>query len=445
MSHFVEPLGDIGGVDDDAAGFHVGRLETELFEQAFHDRVETPRADVLRRLVDPVCIIGKRLDRVGLESQLDPLGLEQGLVLPGERVFRLRQDADEVRLGQVLQFHADREAALELRHQVARLGAVERAGGDEQDVVGLDEAVARLHGRAFDDRQQVALDPLPGDVGAVGVFAGDDLVDLVDEDDPGVLGQRDRLGLHLVLVDQRVDFLLEEDFPRLDDGHLAAGLVLGEDFLEHPLKIDVHLLHAGAAEHHRHDLVFGGQLDSPLVELSGGEHRAEFFSCPLVAFGGRGAVCGIERRRGHEQVEQALLRPALRFLLHPRSFGFADQADGVFNEFADHAFHVAAVVADLRVLGGFDLDERRAGELRQPARDLGLPDAGRPDHHDVLGRDLGAHLLAELLPAPAIAHGDGHRAFGLVLPDNVAVQLGNDPARRQVSHSNSSTVMFVLV
>ena len=72
LSHFVEPLGDIGGVDDDAAGFHVGRLETELFEQAFHDRVETPRADVLRRLVDPVCIIGKRLDGVGLEGQLDP-------------------------------------------------------------------------------------------------------------------------------------------------------------------------------------------------------------------------------------------------------------------------------------------------------------------------------------------------------------------------------------
>ena len=79
------------------------------------------------------------------------------------------------------------------------------------------------------------------------------------------------------------------------------------------------------------------------------------------------------------------------------------------------------------------------------SRRVSYSHAGRPDHHDVLGGDLGAHLFTELLPAPAIAYGDGHRAFGLVLPDNVAVQLGNDPARRQVSHSNSSTVMFVLV
>jgi len=34
--------------------------------------------------------------------------------------------------------------------------------------------------------------------------------------------------------------------------------------------------------------------------------------------------------------------------------------------------------------------ERRPGEARQTARDLGLADAGRADHEDVLGRDLGA-------------------------------------------------------
>ena len=32
------------------------------------------------------------------------------------------------------------------------------AGGDEEDVVAPDVAVPRLHGRALDDRQEVALD-----------------------------------------------------------------------------------------------------------------------------------------------------------------------------------------------------------------------------------------------------------------------------------------------
>ena len=41
--------------------------------------------------------------------------------------------------------------------------------------------------RALDQRQQVALHPLAGDVGAAGLGAGADLVDLVDEDDAVLL------------------------------------------------------------------------------------------------------------------------------------------------------------------------------------------------------------------------------------------------------------------
>ena len=43
---------------------------------------------------------------------------------------------------------------------------MEGAGGDEQDVVGLDRAVLGVDGRPLDDRQEVALDALAGDVGA---------------------------------------------------------------------------------------------------------------------------------------------------------------------------------------------------------------------------------------------------------------------------------------
>ncbi len=81
----------------------------------------------------------------------------------------------------------------------------------------------------------------------------------------------------------------------------------------------------------------------------------------------------------------------------------------------------------------------RPGELGQPAGDLGFAHAGGTDHHDVLRRDLGAHLLGQLLPPPAIADRDRHGPLGGGLADDVAIELGDDLARRQVSHASSST------
>ena len=99
-----------------------------------------------------------------------------------------------------------------------------------------------------------------------------------------------------------------------------------------------------------------------------------------------------------------------------------------FDQVADDLVDVAADIADLGELGRLDLEERRSGELGQAARDLGLADAGRADHQDVLGQHLLAHLAVELLAAPAVAQGDGHGALGVVLADDVAVELGDDLA-----------------
>ena len=84
----------------------------------------------------------------------------------------------------------------------------------------------------------------------------------------------------------------------------------------------------------------------------------------------------------------------------------------------------------------------RLGELRQPPRDLGLADAGRPDHQDVLGRHLLAEVVGELLAAPAVAqrHGDG--ALGVLLADDVAVELGDDLARGEVGRIRHHLVTF---
>jgi molybdopterin/thiamine biosynthesis adenylyltransferase len=74
--------------------------------------------------------------------------------------------------------------------------------------------------------------------------------------------------------------------------------------------------------------------------------------------------------------------------------------------------------------------------LARRRADLGLADAGRADHQDVLGQHLVAQVVEQLLAAPAVAqrHGDG--ALGVVLADDEAVEFGDDLAGDRVALSN---------
>jgi hypothetical protein len=125
------------------------------------------------------------------------------------------------------------------------------------------------------------------------------------------------------------------------------------------------------------------------------------------------------------RIEHALfraLRGALTDLLH---FLLARDLHGDVRQLLHDGVDVTADVADLGELGGLDFDERSVGEAREPARDLGLADAGGPDHQDVLRRDLLAQGLGHLHAPPAVAQRNGHRALGVVLADNVFIQLRN--------------------
>ncbi len=92
-----------------------------------------------------------------------------------------------------------------------------------------------------------------------------------------------------------------------------------------------------------------------------------------------------------------------------------DRANRRFDEIAHHRLDVAPDVADLGVLRRLDLHERRADERREAARDLGLADAGRADHQNVLRRDLVAQVLARPRAPVAVAQRDGDGAFRLRL------------------------------
>ena len=168
------------------------------------------------------------------------------------------------------------------------------AGGDEQDMIGPHIAVARLHRRAFDDRQQVALHALTRHVGpgALAALAGD-LVDLVDEDDAVVFDAVQRLVHHVVHVDQLLQLFVDQDAARLVQMYGAALFLLRDQLLNHFAEIDVRPFHALRRLHHlqhRETLLLHLDLDVALLELPVFQLLAQLLTraaAPFLGFGFR--------------------------------------------------------------------------------------------------------------------------------------------------------------
>src|SRR5690606_25485285 len=147
--------------------------------------------------------------------------------------------------------------------------------------------------------------------------------------------------------------------------------------------------------------------------------------------------------RGHV-VQEALVGHLPGPVEHPLHALRLDHAHGRLHQVPYHGVHVAADVAHLCKLGGFYLHKRRPCQPRQAPGDFGLAHAGWPDHQDVFRADLVPQRLRQLLPAPAVAQGDGHSPLGLFLSHDVFVKLGDDLPGRQV-HQTSSTTTLSLV
>ena len=325
---------------------------------------------------------------------------------------------------------------------------MKRARRDEEDVIRPDGAVFGLDGRALDDGEQVALHPLARNIGAVVAARGrGDLVHLIEEDDARLFGTRDGFGVHLVGVDDLIALLLSEQLEGLGHLHPARVGLGGEHAPEHVLEVDPHLVHV----HPAHKLDLGAlvgdlELDLALVELSFKQHQAEFLARPAVVFfaervGGLAALRGggETRRAGKKKVEHALEGQVLGLGRVLRPELFLDHASRQLGQIADHGFDVAADVADLGELAGLHLDKGALGEAGEAAGDLGFAHPGGADHNNILGGHLIAHLIGQLLAAPAVAqrHGDG--ALGVRLADDVAVELLDDLLRGEVFHQSVST------
>ena len=328
---------------------------------------------------------------------------------------------------------------------------MERTRCDEQDVVGLDHAVARVDGRALHQRQQVALHALTGNVATLHATAHGNLVDLVQEDDAVLLDVGQRGELDLLVVDQLAGLFVHQQLHGFGNAHLALARLAGHP-LHHALQLVGQFLHAGrphdADVRHRLRHV---DLDFLVIEFAFAQALAELLAGHRVVGGGDGlfqvtVVRGraLMGRRRQQRIQHALFGQVAGTCIHALLGTVALFLDGGLHQVADDRIHVLAHVAHLGELGGLDLDERRVGQPGQATGNLGLAHAGGTDHQDVLGHDLVAQRLGHLLATPAVAQRNGHRALGLVLADDVLVQFGDNLLRRHLRHS-VSIVWFWLV
>jgi hypothetical protein len=156
---------------------------------------------------------------------------------------------------------------------------------------------------------------------------------------------------------------------------------------------------------------------------------------------------------GQQCRQQAIFRTLLGLRAHALLGLFAIHLHRGVGEVAHDLFDILADVPHFGEARGFHFHEGSVGERGQAPCDFRLADAGGADHQDVLRHHLVAQFGIELHAAPAVAQGDGDRALGGLLPDDVAVEFLHDLARRhgggrmhgEFVHQSSSTTMLRFV
>ena len=226
-------------------------------------------------------------------------------------------------------------------------------------------------------------------------------------------------------------FFLEHD-QRLTNGELACLAAAGTHALHHALELAGQILHAWHGVQiqtgqgcRRGDL----ELDLAFIKLTFAQPLAEFLPrARSIGLGaptlGRRLIQCAKTACGGQKID----------LLH---VVLANQLDPHLHQIANDGVDILADIAHLGELGGFDLDEGGLSEPGQSPRNLGLAHAGGADHQDVVRHDLRAQPLLDLLPAPAIAQGDGDGAFGPILANDVPVEFGDDFLGRHLRHAGT--------
>ena len=433
----MELVPDIGGIDLHLDPIHVRGLKGNILEEPFHDGVEPSSSDVFGRVVHRAGNTGNFLDCIRGKAQIYALGRQEGGVLLDEGVLGLGQDPDKVLLGEAVQFYPQGKTTLHLWDQVRRLRDVEGPSRDEEDMVGPDHPVLCTDRRPLHDWQKISLYPFPGDVRTVCSLPPRDLVDLVQEDDPGVLRPPNCFGEHLIHVNQFLGLFLSQDSSRLHDLDSSTFHTVWEEVVEHVPQL-IHPLYPCPRDNldHGQRPVPDLNLHHSIIQLPLPHHSAEFF--PGFLGGSLGCLKPNRLRTcpawGDEEIKESLLGQLGRPLSHRSRPLTLNHVDRNVGQIPDDGVHIPSHIANLGELGRFDLQEGGLGQLGQSPGNLGLPNAGGTDHDDVLGRHLVPEFRRQLLPPPPIAYRDGDRLLCRVLADDVSIQLGHNLSGCQLFH-----------
>ena len=343
--------------------------------------------------------------------------MQQRQILLDQACLGLGENPLEILAAERLEFDADGQASLQFRQKVRWLGGMEGARRDKQDMIGLHRAMLGRNRRAFDERQQIALHALAADIGALPFGAGANLVDFIEKDDAVIFDGIDGVLDDLILIEKLVAFFGQKQLMTGLHGGAARLGASAESLAQHVGKID----DAGRGARHSGNIEAGNaaavahlNFDFALVEFTGPQFLLERVARRLRSVG------------ADERIDDARFGIELRLGLDTFAPRRLHHGDARFEKIPDHLVDVTADVAHLGELRGFDLDERRIGELGKPAGDLGLADAGGPNHQDVFRHHLFAQRSLQLLAPPAVAQRDGDGALGVILADDVPVQFGND-------------------
>ena len=222
---------------------------------------------------------------------------------------------------------------------------MKRARRNEEDVIGANHAVLRVHRRALDDWQDVALHAFAAHLGAVRALAPGNLVDLVDEDDARLLDALNRRFGDAVHVDQLLLFLVLEVFERLGHLHLALFRPALEQTRHHVLQVDVDFLDRRSRDdlERRKRLLAYVQFHRASVEPAVPELFAQKLSRAILLLARMpGVVVRNRRRQWQQEIEQSVLGVLRRFHANFIEALLADDIHAELDEIADHRFHVAA-------------------------------------------------------------------------------------------------------
>ena len=121
--------------------------------------------------------------------------------------------------------------------------------------------------------------------------------------------------------------------------------------------------------------------------------------------------------------------PFIGFLGDLGNLFLASQVNGNLGEVANHTFDITSHVSDFGKFRGLDFQERRIRHARQSPGNLGLANAGRADHDDVLGHHIDRHIGREFLAPHTIPQGDRNGALGIPLAHDMLIQLSYDLTR----------------